>query len=165
MKVLIPFQRLTLQSSAHRTKAKRREQADVRPFTSVLRAYETLRRCGSRACRSSRSVRSTGFSAPVRAQWVETANGICLLAGAAVPHRGARRQPETISAGPSQIAAQLLLPLDRLKQRFEIAFAEAAAALSLDDFEENRGPVLDRTREDLEHVSLVVAIDQDPQML
>src|SRR5205814_1498751 len=58
----------------------------------------------------------------------------------------------------SQVAAQGLLALDRLKKRLEIALAEAAAALALDDLVEQRGPILHRLREDLQHVALVVAI-------
>src|ERR1035437_5632587 len=38
-----------------------------------------------------------------------------------------------------EIAACLLLPFDGFKQRLEVAFAEAAASLALNDFKEERG--------------------------
>ncbi len=48
-----------------------------------------------------------------------------------------------------QITPQGLLPLDGLKQRFEISLSETPAAFSLDHLEEERRPVLHRTRENL----------------
>jgi len=59
-----------------------------------------------------------------------------------------------------EIAAERLFALDRLEQRLEIPFAEAAAAVALDHFEEQRGPILDRLGEDLQQISLLVAIDR-----
>src|SRR5919107_1460376 len=61
-----------------------------------------------------------------------------------------------------QVAALLLLALDRLEQRLEVAVAEPARAVALDDLEEHRRPVADPLREDLQQVSLVVAIDEHP---
>src|SRR6185295_17830071 len=66
-------------------------------------------------------------------------------------------------AGFLQVAAKLLLALDRLEQGLEVALAEAAGAVALDDLEEDRRAVADRLREDLEHVALVVAVDQDAE--
>src|SRR5919108_3956487 len=60
-----------------------------------------------------------------------------------------------------QVAAALLLALDRLEQRLEVAVAEAARAVALDDLEEDRRAVADRLREDLQQVALVVAVDED----
>src|ERR671933_693016 len=66
-----------------------------------------------------------------------------------------------VSSGRLQVAALGLLALDRLEQRLEVAVAEAARAVALDDLEEDRRAVADRLREDLEEVALVVAVDQD----
>src|SRR5919107_4414995 len=60
-----------------------------------------------------------------------------------------------------QVAAALLLALDRLEQRLEVAVAEAARAVALDDLEEDRRAVADRLGEDLQQVALVVAVDED----
>src|SRR5262245_2762766 len=85
------------------------------------------------------------------------------------------RPPRAAAAGrsspwpwASQVPAQLLLALDRLEQGLEVALAEAAGAVALDDLEEHRRTVADRLREDLQHVALVVAVDEDaeaPQVL
>src|SRR5918911_225296 len=66
-----------------------------------------------------------------------------------------------VSSGPLQVAALGLLALDRLEQRLEVAVAEAAGAVTLDDLEEDRRAVADRLREDLQEIALVVAIDED----
>src|SRR5262245_54836884 len=57
-----------------------------------------------------------------------------------------------------------LLALDRLEERLEIPLAEAARAVPLDYLEEQRRPVGHRLGEDLEHVPLVVAINEDAQL-
>src|SRR6266571_2290921 len=62
-----------------------------------------------------------------------------------------------------QVAAEGLLALDRLEQRLEVAFAEAARPVALDHLEEERWPVLVRLREDLQEVAVLVAVRQDPQ--
>src|SRR5438093_12382794 len=62
-----------------------------------------------------------------------------------------------------QVAAEGLLALDRLEQSLEVAFAEAACAVALDHLEEKGGPVLRGLREDLEEVTVLVAIGQDAQ--
>src|SRR5271155_3026647 len=64
-----------------------------------------------------------------------------------------------------KIAALALFPLDRLKESLEVALAEAPAALALDNLVEQSWPVLHGTREDLQHVALVVTIHQDSQLL
>src|ERR1700750_1855800 len=66
-----------------------------------------------------------------------------------------------VSSGRLQVAAPLLLALDGLEQRLEVAVAEAARAVALDDLEEDRRAVADRLREDLQQVALVVAVDED----
>jgi DNA-binding CsgD family transcriptional regulator len=62
---------------------------------------------------------------------------------------------------PLQVAAQLLLALDRLKERLEVALAEAERAVPLDELEEHRRPVADRLGEDLQQVAVLVPVDQD----
>src|SRR5688500_6439710 len=59
-----------------------------------------------------------------------------------------------------EIPAPRLFPLDRFEERLEIAFSEALRALPLDDLVEERRPVLHGFREDLEQVTLIVAIHE-----
>src|ERR687885_1070182 len=66
-----------------------------------------------------------------------------------------------VSSGRLQVAALGLLALDRLEQRLEVAVAEAARAVALDDLEEDRRAVADGLGEDLQEVALVVAVDED----
>src|ERR687886_1937048 len=66
-----------------------------------------------------------------------------------------------VSSGGLQVAALGLLALDGLEQRLEVAVAEAARAVALDDLEEHRRAVADRLGEDLQQVALVVAVDED----
>src|SRR5215203_2618424 len=69
-----------------------------------------------------------------------------------------------VSSSPGlQVAAALLLALDRLELGLEIALAKAAGTVAFNDLEEDRRPVADRLREDLQQVALVVAVDQDPE--
>jgi DNA-binding CsgD family transcriptional regulator len=60
-----------------------------------------------------------------------------------------------------QVAAALLLALDGLEQRLEVALAEAERAVPLDQLEEHRRPVADRLGEDLQQVPVVVPVHQD----
>jgi hypothetical protein len=62
-----------------------------------------------------------------------------------------------------QVARGVLLALDRLEQGLEVALAEAARAVALDDLEEDRRPVAERLGEDLQQVALVVVVDEDPR--
>src|SRR5713226_4905801 len=62
-----------------------------------------------------------------------------------------------------QIAAEGLLAFDGFEEGFEVALAEAAAALALDDLVEDRGAIFDWAGEDLEHVAFVVAVDKDAE--
>src|SRR5580693_8782293 len=64
-----------------------------------------------------------------------------------------------------KIPAQRLLALNRLKQCFEVPLAEAAASLPLNDFVEDRRPVLHGPREDLQHVPFIIAIDENAKPL
>jgi hypothetical protein len=64
-----------------------------------------------------------------------------------------------------QIAARFLFSLDGFEEGFEVAFAEAAASLALNDLVEDSRTVFYGAREDLEHVAFVVAVDEDAEML
>ncbi len=61
----------------------------------------------------------------------------------------------------SQVSPPRLLAFDGFEQGLEIALAEAAAPLALDDFIEQGGAILHRLGEDLQQVAVLVAIDQD----
>jgi hypothetical protein len=49
-----------------------------------------------------------------------------------------------------QVAAELLLALDRLEQGLEVAPAETEGAVAFDELEKHRRPVADRLGEDLQ---------------
>src|SRR5215831_8161689 len=73
--------------------------------------------------------------------------------------QGLARGSEVAAAGHglargSEVAAAGLLPLDRLEQRLEVAFAKALRAVPLDQLEEDRRPVLHRLGEDLQQVAV-----------
>src|SRR3954451_16651667 len=70
-------------------------------------------------------------------------------------------RPSPCSA--SEVPPRGLLALDRLEQRLEVALAEAARAVPLDQLEEDRRTVTERLREHLQQVALVVAVDQDAE--
>src|SRR5688500_20242293 len=61
-----------------------------------------------------------------------------------------------------EVSAERLLALDRLEQRLEVADPEAARAVALDHLEEERRAVLHDLREELEQVTLLVAVGEDP---
>src|SRR3954469_11154533 len=65
---------------------------------------------------------------------------------------------------PLQVASSLLLALDRLEQRLEVALAEAERAVAFDQLEEHRGSVLHRLGEDLQEVAVLVTVGQDLQL-
>src|SRR4029078_12261490 len=64
-----------------------------------------------------------------------------------------------------EVAAEGLLALDRLEQRFEVPFPEAACAVALYHLEEQRGPVLCGLCKDLQQIAVVVPVDENPQPL
>jgi 2-keto-4-pentenoate hydratase/2-oxohepta-3-ene-1,7-dioic acid hydratase in catechol pathway len=74
-------------------------------------------------------------------------------------------EPGTYGSLMSEVAAALLGALDGLEQRLEVADAEAGRAVALDDLVEHRRAVLDRLGEDLQQVALVVAVDEDAELL
>ena len=63
--------------------------------------------------------------------------------------------------GHSEVATLLLFGLDGFKECLEVASAKALMVPALDDLEEERRSVLERLREDLEQVALVVVVDED----
>jgi hypothetical protein len=65
---------------------------------------------------------------------------------------------------PLQVAAAGLLSLYCFEERFEIAFSEAAAALSLNDLVEECWTILHRFCEDLEHVAFVVTVHENAKL-
>src|SRR5580704_10181341 len=56
-----------------------------------------------------------------------------------------------------------LLLFDGDEQRLEVAFTERQAALALDDLEEQRRTILERLGKDLEHITEVVAVDENAE--
>src|SRR6187551_2100864 len=64
-----------------------------------------------------------------------------------------------------EVAAPLLLALDRLEECLEVALAETERAVPLDQLEEHGRPVADRLGEDLQQVAVLVAVDQDAARL
>src|SRR4051794_36599471 len=71
----------------------------------------------------------------------------------------------TTGGSRSEVAAKVLLALDRLEQRLEVPLAEAEGPVPLDQLEEHRGPVTERLGEDLQEVPVLVPVDQDPPPL
>ena len=57
-----------------------------------------------------------------------------------------------------------MLAFDGFKQGFEVAFAEAAGAVALDQLGEERRAILHRLAEDLQQVAVVVAVGQDAEL-
>ena len=64
-----------------------------------------------------------------------------------------------------EIAALRLFLFYRLEEGLEIALAKGLAASPLYQFEEERGSVLERFGKDLEHVSLLILVDEDAEFL
>src|SRR5690606_26503483 len=75
---------------------------------------------------------------------------------------GASRRGRCLAA--LQAAAPGLLQLDRLKERLEVALAEALAAPPLDHLDEHGRAVLQGAREDLQQVALVITVDEDAKL-
>ena len=82
-------------------------------------------------------------------------------------HSALSPQPGLLAAsvvGLSKIPADLLFSFDRLEERLEVPFAEALCPFPLDDLVEERRPVLDRLREDLQEIPVRIPVDQDPEL-
>src|SRR5688572_28858012 len=86
-------------------------------------------------------------------------------ASAAIGYRMATRTRPRAYRFRLEVAAALLLALDGLEQRLEVADAKATRSMALDDLEEEGRPVLHRLGEDLEEVALLVAIGLDAKLL
>lgn len=64
----------------------------------------------------------------------------------------------------SEVATLGLLQFDGLEQRLEVSGTEALMVASLNDFDEERGSVLERLREDLQEVALLVIVNQNVEL-
>src|SRR5512133_1350697 len=64
-----------------------------------------------------------------------------------------------------QVAAERLLTLQGHEQRLEVALAEPAGAVPLDQLEEHCRPILGHPGEDLQQIALVVPVGEDAQLL
>src|ERR1700730_16010869 len=62
-----------------------------------------------------------------------------------------------------EIASSRLFHFNQFKQRCKISLAKSAAALALDHLEKHRRTVLHRLRENLQQVTLLVAVDKYAQ--
>jgi hypothetical protein len=67
------------------------------------------------------------------------------------------------NASCSKVAATFLFQFQRLEQRFEVTFAKRFAASPANDLKEHRGAILKWFRKDLKQITLVIAIDQQPE--
>ena len=63
-----------------------------------------------------------------------------------------------------QVAAERLLTLQGHEQRLEIAFAEPAGAVPLDQLEEDCRPILGHPGEDLQQMALVVPVGEHAEL-
>ncbi len=73
--------------------------------------------------------------------------------------------PNAAEAVPQlEISPLLLLQLQRLEERLEVALAEGLAAAAADDLEEEGGAVLKGLGEELEEVALIVGVDEDAEI-
>src|SRR6478672_1540859 len=68
-------------------------------------------------------------------------------------------------AAGSEVAALVLLALDRLEERLEVALAESERAVPLDELEEDGRAVAERLGEDLQQVAVLVAVDEELALL
>jgi len=65
----------------------------------------------------------------------------------------------------SQVSASCLFSLNGLEQGLEVSSSESFVAPSLDHFQEQGRPVLQRPRKDLQEVALLVIVDEDLVLL
>ena len=60
-----------------------------------------------------------------------------------------------------KVAARGLVSLNRFEERFEVASSESVVVPALDHLKEKRGAILQRFREDLQEIALVIVIDEN----
>src|SRR5829696_381002 len=70
-----------------------------------------------------------------------------------------------VAGSLSEVAALVLLALDRLEERLEVALAEAEGAVPLDELEEHGRAVAEGLGEDLQQVAVLVPVDEDLALL
>src|SRR6202044_993622 len=70
---------------------------------------------------------------------------------------------EAIAKTKSEIPSRRLLSLNGLEQSLEVTLAKAATPLPLDDLVKDSRPILYGTRKNLQHVALVIPIDEYPK--
>src|SRR5258708_10754235 len=63
-----------------------------------------------------------------------------------------------------EVSSQRLLSLDRFKERLEIPLSETLRAFALNDLVKERRPILHRFAEDLEEVSVRIAVHEDAEL-
>lgn len=63
----------------------------------------------------------------------------------------------------NQVPTELLLPLNRLKQRLEVPGAESREVMTLDDLDKDGGSIQQMLGEQLEEVPTLVKVDQNIQ--
>src|SRR3954447_2032964 len=64
-----------------------------------------------------------------------------------------------------EVPAQCLLPFDCFEECFEVAFAETTRSLALDNLVEDGRTVFYGSGEYLEHITLVIPIDENAKVL
>src|SRR5438045_3641779 len=75
-----------------------------------------------------------------------------------------RNRTKRVVVRHSEIPSKFLLSLYRFEECLEIPGTKTLRAFPFDDLIENRRPILDRLREYLKQVPLVIAIDENPQI-
>ena len=64
-----------------------------------------------------------------------------------------------------QISSGRLVQLDTFKQRLEVPGPESLVVVALNDLDEHRRTILERTGEDLQKIAIVIIINQNLQFL
>lgn len=65
----------------------------------------------------------------------------------------------------SKVASSCLLNFNRFEETLEVSSTESTVVVSLDDFKEESGSVLNWLGEDLKKIALIVVIDENVQLL
>src|SRR5271157_1050387 len=64
-----------------------------------------------------------------------------------------------------EIASFLLFKLERLEERFEVAFAKALRTVTLNDFDEHRGTILNWRGENLKQITFIITIYKNAKVV